>query len=98
MRITVITYLVYVANVSKLRGARETLKRMGLNTLIRETLRRIVGIPYTYRGIEVRDSRTFRLLKYLNNFDDIWGDGNRVFFKSNLGVLAVRLRIWISCG
>jgi len=75
--------------LGKLRGAIQTLRVWGVGPTLRETLRRIAGIQYTYRGIVVKDARTFRTLKKLSLNGKWEVIGNEVVFMNKLGKFAV---------
>lgn len=57
--------------------------------MLRETLRRIAGIQYTYRGIVVKNARTFRTLRKLSLNGKWEVIGNEVVFMNKLGKFAV---------
>jgi hypothetical protein len=48
-----------------LKGLGLTLRSMGPKRVAEEITRRIVGKPYTYNGILVKDVVTFRLIRML---------------------------------
>ncbi len=72
-----------------LKGLRLTLRSMGPKWVAKEITRRIVGKPYTYNGILVKDDATFRLIRILASKGSVWGEGDTVFFRNKLGVFAV---------
>jgi FkbM family methyltransferase len=72
-----------------LKGLKWTLRSMGPKCVVREIARRIVGKPYTYNGILVKDVVTFRLIRMLASKGSVWGEGDKVFFRTKLGVFAV---------
>jgi len=72
-----------------LKGLKWTLRSMGPKWVAKEITRRIVGKPYTYNGILVKDDATFRLIRNLASKGSVWGRGDTVFFRNKLGVFAV---------
>jgi FkbM family methyltransferase len=62
---------------------------MGPKWVAKEIIRRIVGKPYTYNGILVKDDATFRLIRILASKGSVWGQGDKVFFRNKLGIFAV---------
>ena len=77
---------------AKLRGALLTMRSMGARTLIREMLRRGFGIGYTYRGVPVRDSETFRVLRNLMVSGRRFRvSEERIYVETRYGILAVPL-------
>ena len=55
-----------------LKGLRLTLRSMGPKVVAKEITRRIVGKPYTYNGIFVKDDATFRLVRKLASKGSVW--------------------------
>ncbi len=74
-----------------LKGVLLTLKAMGVKWVVKEAVRRTLKIPYTYKGIPVRDVATFRLLRAASMLGSVWGEGDQVFFRNKLGTFAVSL-------
>jgi FkbM family methyltransferase len=72
-----------------LKGLRLTLRSMGPKWVAKEITRRIVGKPYTYNGILVKDDATFRLIRILASKGSVWGNKDEVFFRNKLGIFAV---------
>ena len=72
-----------------LKGLKWTLRSLGPKWVAREIARRIVGLPYTYNGILVKDDTTFRLIRRVASKGSVWGEGDMVFFRNKLGVFAV---------
>ncbi len=72
-----------------LKGLELTLRSMGPKYVAKEITRRIVGKPYTYNGILVKDDATFLLVRRLASKGSVWGQGDKVFFRNKLGVFAV---------
>jgi hypothetical protein len=72
-----------------LKGLRLTLRSMGPKWVAKEITRRIVGKPYTYNGILVKDDATFRLIRNLASKGSVWRQGDTVFFRNKLGIFAV---------
>jgi len=72
-----------------LKGLKLTLRSLGPKWVVREIARRIVGKPYTYNGILVKDVVTFRLIRMLASRGSVWVQGDKVFFRTKLGVFAV---------
>ncbi len=72
-----------------LKGLKLTLRSMGPKWVAREIIRRIAGIPYTYNGILVKDDVTFRAIRSLVSKGSMWVQGDKVFFRSKLGIFAV---------
>jgi FkbM family methyltransferase len=72
-----------------LKGLKWTLRSMGPKWVAKEITRRIVGKPYTYNGILVKDDATFRLIRILASKGSVWAQGDKVFFRNKLGVFAV---------
>jgi hypothetical protein len=71
------------------KGLKLTLRSLGPKWAAREIIRRIAGRPYTYNGILVRDSATFRVIRTLASRGSVWRQGGRVFFRNRLGTFAV---------
>ncbi len=72
-----------------LKGLKLTLRSMGPKYVAKEIIRRIVGIPYTYNGILIKDDATFLLIRRFASKGSMWGQGDMVFFRNKLGVFAV---------
>jgi len=72
-----------------LKGLRLTLRSMGPKSVAKEITRRIVGKPYTYNGILVKDDATFRLVRKLASKGSVWRQGDMVFSRNKLGIFAV---------
>jgi FkbM family methyltransferase len=72
-----------------LKGLKWTLRSMGPKWVAKEIIRRIVGKPYTYNGILVKDDVTFRVIRSLVPKGSVWRQGDMVFFRSKLGIIAV---------
>jgi len=72
-----------------LKGIKLTLRSMGPKWVAKEITRRIVGKPYTYNGILVKDDVTFRVIRSLVSKGSVWRQGDMVFFRSKLGIFAV---------
>lgn len=70
------------------RGVLLTLRHMGVKYAVEEALRRLLGRPYTYNGITVRDAATFRMLRRLASIGEVWADGELVYFRNRLGTFA----------
>ena len=72
----------------KIGGIIFTLRTMGPYYLFREIIRRLFGIPYSYRGIKINSIETFRLvsgLLYLSN--DFGYDDHDYFIKTKYGII-----------
>jgi FkbM family methyltransferase len=61
---------------------------MGAGYVAREALRRLLGRPYAYNGITVRDDATFHLLRKLSGVGEVWAEGGLVYFRNRLGVFS----------
>jgi FkbM family methyltransferase len=72
-----------------LKGLKLTLRSLGPKCVVGEIARRIVGKPYTYNGILVKDVVTFRLIRMLASKGSVWVQGDKVLFRTKLGVFAV---------
>ena len=72
-----------------LKGLKLTLRSMGPKWVAKEITRRVVGKPYTYNGILVKDDATFRLIRFLASKGSVWGQGDTVFLRNKLGIFAV---------
>ncbi|MCC6021493.1 MAG: FkbM family methyltransferase [Thermoproteaceae archaeon] len=75
--------------MAPVRGLKLTLRSLGPKWAAREIIRRVAGRPYTYNGILVRDSATFRVIRALASRGSVWRQGDRVFFRNKLGTFAV---------
>jgi len=75
----------------KVRGVWSTIRHMGLRYTVREAIRRVFHIPYEYRGIPVKDTATFRILKFASKHGSVWLEGGEVFFRNKLGTFAVSI-------
>ena len=72
----------------KIGGIIFTLRTMGPYYLFREIIRRLFGIPYSYRGIKINSIETFRLINgllYLSN--DFGYDGYDYFIRTKYGII-----------
>jgi len=79
-----------------MRGALLTLRSMGAGYVVKEALRRLVGKPYAYNGIPVRDAATFRLVRNLASKGSVWRQWDKVVFSSGLGIfVAPRLDLFV---
>ena len=68
------------------------LRTMGLYYSFREVIRRLFGVPYSYRGVEVHDSKTFRLIMNLLYLGYDFGvDGEYYFVRTKQGVIYGRV-------
>jgi hypothetical protein len=72
-----------------LKGLKLTLRSMGPKYVVKEIIRRIAGIPYTYNGILIKDDATFLLIRRLAYNGSVRRQGDLVFFRSELGIFAV---------
>ena len=63
-------------------------RALGFRAVAREAWRRLAGVPYAYRGVEVADSETFRVLRLLAARGEVWGDGEHVYFRTSYGVFS----------
>jgi FkbM family methyltransferase len=61
---------------------------MGARYVAEEALRRLLGRPYTYNDITVRDAATFRLLRKLTSIGEVWAERDLVYFRNRLGTFA----------
>jgi len=81
---------------SRLRGFLLTVNTLGLSWTLRETIRRVFGIGYTWRSIRVDSASLFRLLrKLVFNRYDVYGSGEEVVVKTYLARLASICRTMI---
>lgn len=73
-----------------MKGAMLTLRSIGFKALLKETLRRIYGIKYYYRGIPIDSNIAFRLIRsaLLNGYD-VYGSGNEVTIRTSYGEFCV---------
>ena len=76
-------------HIALLKGLKLTLRSMGPKWVAKEITRRIVGKPYTYNGILVKDDVTFCVIRSLVSRGSVWRQGDLVFFRSKLGIFAV---------
>jgi hypothetical protein len=72
-----------------LKGLKWPIKSTGPKWVVKEITRRIVGKPYTYNGILIKDDATFRLIRNLAYNGSVWRQGDLVFFRSKLGIFVV---------
>ena len=76
----------------RISGVIFTLRTMGLYYSFREVIRRLFGIPYSYRGVKVHDSKTFRLIMNLLYLDYDFGiDGEYYFVRTKQRVIYGRV-------
>ncbi len=69
-------------------GVLFTLRAMGPYYLFKEIIRRLSGIPYSYRGIEICNIETFRVINALLWIGDNFGfDDNDYFIKTKYGII-----------
>jgi FkbM family methyltransferase len=71
-----------------MRGVLLTLRHMGAGYVVKEAVRRLLGRPYTYKGITVRDADTFRALRRLSGVGEVWAEGDLVYFRNGLGTFS----------
>ena len=72
----------------KIGGIIFTLRTMGLYYSFREVIRRLFGIPYFYRGIEINTTEVFKLVNNLLYIDRNFGvDGDYYFIRTRYGVI-----------
>ena len=72
----------------KARGLLFTLRTMGPYYVFREVVRRLLGVPYTYRGITIDNVKTFKLISSLLYLGiDFGRDGDDYFVKTKYGVI-----------
>ncbi|MEM4439011.1 MAG: FkbM family methyltransferase [Pyrobaculum sp.] len=72
-------------------GAWLTVKTLGPIVLIREVIRRLTGVGYTYRGIPIRTYLDFWLLREMKHRYDIRREGDQIVVSTEYGQLAVGL-------
>ncbi|MEM4592631.1 MAG: FkbM family methyltransferase [Sulfolobales archaeon] len=72
-------------------GAWLTVKTLGPVVLIREVIRRLTGVGYTYRGIPVRTGADFWVLRYVKRRYDIRREGDQIVVSTEYGQIAVGL-------
>ncbi|MEM1927065.1 MAG: hypothetical protein QXR64_08460 [Pyrobaculum sp.] len=68
-----------------------TVKTLGPIVLIREVIRRLTGVGYTYRGIPVRTFLDFKILFYVKRRYNIRREGDQIVVSTEYGQLAVGL-------
>ncbi|MEM1903635.1 MAG: FkbM family methyltransferase [Pyrobaculum sp.] len=68
-----------------------TVKTLGLVVLIREVIRRLTGVGYTYRGIPIRTVLDFGVLRNEKRRYDIRREGDQIVVSTEYGQLAVGL-------
>jgi len=71
-----------------MRGALLALRYMGARYVVKEAVRRLLGRPYAYNGILVRDAAAFRLVRRLASRGEVWRQGDKVVFRNELGIFA----------
>jgi FkbM family methyltransferase len=80
---------------SKLKGFLSTVSTLGLHTALREAVRRVFGINYTWRGIEMDSTALFRLLrKLISNGYDVYEVGGEITVKTYFGEVCVEKEDW----
>jgi FkbM family methyltransferase len=80
---------------SKLKGFCFTVNTLGFHTALREAVRRVFGINYTYRGIQVDSAALFRLLrKLISNRYDVYVLGEEIAVKTYFGEFCVKKEDW----
>jgi len=77
-----------------LKGLKWALRSMGPKWVAREIARRIIGKPYTYNGILVKDDATFRLIRILASKGSVWGQGDTVFSAMSWASSPYRLKTY----
>jgi hypothetical protein len=61
---------------SKLKGFCFTVNTLGFHTAFREAVRRVFGINYTWRDVQIDSTALFRFLrKLISNGYDVYGIG-----------------------
>ncbi|MEM4898082.1 MAG: hypothetical protein QXR18_07775, partial [Pyrobaculum sp.] len=68
-----------------------TVKTLGPVVLIREVIRLLTGVGYTYRGIPIRTNADFRALLNVKHRHDIRREGDQIVVSTGYGQLAVGL-------
>ncbi|MEM4964896.1 MAG: FkbM family methyltransferase [Pyrobaculum sp.] len=68
-----------------------TVKTLGPIVLIREVIRRLTGVGYTYRGIPIRTNTDFGVLLNVKHRYDIRRVGNQIVVSTEYGQFAVGL-------
>jgi len=78
---------------SRLKGFLLTVNTLGLSWALRETIRRVFGISYTWRDIQVDSTSLFRLLrKLVFNRYDVYGSRGEVVVKTCFGEISVDMQ------
>jgi FkbM family methyltransferase len=65
-----------------------SLRQIGIKYTVKEIIRRILKKPYTYNGIVVEDSATFRAIRNLSSRGVVWAEGGLAYFRGRLGTFA----------
>ncbi|MCL7398611.1 MAG: FkbM family methyltransferase [Thaumarchaeota archaeon] len=67
-----------------------TVSTLGLHTALREAVRRVFGINYTWRGVQINSAALFRLLrKLISSGYDVYGVGEEIIVKTHYGEVGV---------
>jgi FkbM family methyltransferase len=72
-----------------------TINTLGFHTAFREAVRRVFGINYTWRGIQVDSAALFRLLrKLISNGYDVYVLGEEIVVKTYFGEFVLKKEDW----
>jgi FkbM family methyltransferase len=75
---------------SKLKGFLSTVNTLGFHTAFKEAVRRVFGINYTWRGVQINSAALFRFLRRLiSSGYDVYGVGEEIIVKTHYGEVGV---------
>ena len=78
---------------NKLRGFLFTVDMLGFHTALREAVRRIFGVSYTWGGIQVNSTILFRFLrKLVSRGYKVYGSKERLWVKTYFGEIGVDIQ------
>ena len=78
-----------------MKGFLFTVNTLGFHTAFREAVRRVFGINYTWRGVQIDSTALFRLLrKLISNGYDVYGIGGEITVKTYFGEVCVKKEDW----
>jgi len=78
---------------NKLRGFLFTVDILGFHTALREAVRRIFGVSYTWEGIQVNSTTLFRFLrKLVSSGYKVYGSKERLWVKTYFGEIGVDIQ------
>lgn len=78
-----------------MKGFLSTVNTLGLHMALREAIRRVFGIGYTWKGIKVDSAILFRLLRKLAyNGYEVYVSGEEIVVKTLFGEICVEKEDW----